>query len=126
MTAIALLVVARLGFGVEKATMKRCGVDGRLRGSRGRAGIGSGRGEGARTASEGIEEAEERPQPRVPGLDAPANGPGTYDDLAGDADEGLAKGAELHGEQPAALLAVDGRPAGRDWQQGCSKAAVPK
>ena len=42
-------------------------------------------------ASEGVEEAEEGPEPRVPGQDPPADPPGAFDYLAGDLDEGRKK-----------------------------------
>ena len=49
-------------------------------------------------ASEGVEEPEEGAEPGVPGLNAPADLPGAVDDLAGDLDEDLQEGAELHAQ----------------------------
>src|SRR5450755_3296209 len=74
---------------------------------------------------EGVEEAEEDAQPRVPGLDAPAYVAGCLDDLTGDVDKSGPEGAELHGEQSAPLrrdLLVG--QAGRDPQLHCPPALM--
>ena len=63
-------------------------------------------------SSEGVGEAEEHAERRVPGEETPADAAGGAHDLAGDVDERVAEGAELHGEQSAALLAVVFGPAG--------------
>ena len=47
--------------------------------------------------------AGEHPEPGVPDQDAPSDDPGALDDQAGDLDEGLSEGAELHLENEVAL-----------------------
>src|ERR1035438_1896104 len=64
--------------------------------------------------SEGVEEAEERPQPWVVGEDAPPHAPAGGDDMGGDLDEGCEEGAEVHGEQAPPLLVVALGPARAD------------
>ena len=53
-------------------------------------------------------------EPWVVGEDAPAYASAGGDDLAGDVDEGGEEGAEVHGEQAAALLVVVFGPARGD------------
>lgn len=52
----------------------------------------------------------------APGRGPPADLAGTFYGLAGDFYKGRQEAAEVHAEQPPALLAVLGRPAGRDRQ----------
>src|SRR5450755_3446725 len=59
--------------------------------------------------SEAVEEAEERAEPWVVGEDAPPDAPAGGDDLAGDLDERGEEGAEVHGQQPPALLRSEER-----------------
>ncbi len=66
---------------------------------------------------EGVGKPEEGGEPGVPCLYSPSDLAGVSDDLAGDLDEGLAEGAELHGQQRSALLAVLVGPAGSDGQE---------
>jgi hypothetical protein len=66
---------------------------------------------------EGVGEPEEGAEPGVPCLYSPSDLAGVSDDLAGDVDEGLLEGAELHGQQRPALLEVLVGPAGSDGQE---------
>src|SRR5664279_4309403 len=64
---------------------------------------------------EGVDQAEERAEPLVVSEDAPPHAPAGRDDLAGDLDEGLPEGPELHGEQAPALFVVALGPPWGDW-----------
>lgn len=64
---------------------------------------------------EGVDQAEECCELLVVGEDAPAHASAGGDDLAGDLDERLAEGSELHGEEAPALFVVSFGPAGGDW-----------
>src|SRR5579863_716539 len=73
--------------------------------------------DGVAVGLKGVEEPEEGAEPGVPCLYSPSDLAGVSDDLAGDVDEGLLEGAELHGQQLAALLEVLVGPAGSDGQE---------
>ena len=63
-----------------------------------------------------------RHRARVPGQDAPADLAGAFYDLAGDLNESLEEGAEVHREQAPALLVVLGGPAGETGNSSAHQA----